>query len=129
MKEDAGVILAAARRGAELARNLLTLARTAPSWHEPVDVHQAINEVHDIVSRTFDRRIAMRVNLDASRPVVTGDRSLLTNAFLNLALNARDAMPEGGQLTITDLRTNARRGRLRAARRRRRTGPVPHCAR
>jgi len=100
VKEDAGVILAAARRGAELARNLLTLARTAPSWHEPVDVHQAINEVHDMVSRTFDRRIAMRVNLDASRPVVTGDRSLLTNAFLNLALNARDAMPEGGQLTI-----------------------------
>jgi PAS domain S-box-containing protein len=100
VKEDATAILATARRGADLARNLLTLARTAPSRHEPVDVHQAINEVHDIASRTFDRRISMRLHLDAPRPVVSGDRSLLTNAFLNLALNARDAMPEGGELVV-----------------------------
>jgi CheY-like chemotaxis protein len=66
-------------------------------------VHQAITEVREIASRTFDRRIAMQFRLDAPRPVVTGDRSLLTNAFLNLALNARDAMPEGGQLTISTM--------------------------
>ena len=101
VQEDARAIQATAARGAELARNLLTLARTAPSRGEPVDVHQAINEVRDIASRTFDRRITMRVHLDAGRAVVTGDRSLLTNAFLNLALNARDAMPEGGQLMVT----------------------------
>jgi len=101
VKEDAAAILATAARGAELSRNLLTLARTPPSRDEPVDLHQAINEVRDIASRTFDRRIAMRVHLDARRPIVTGDRSLLTNAFLNLALNARDAMPEGGQLIVS----------------------------
>ena len=101
VKEDAGAILATARRGADLARNLLTLARTAPSRHESVDVHQAISEVHDIASRTFDRRIAVRLNLNARHPLVTGDLSLLTNAFLNLALNARDAMPDGGTLTVT----------------------------
>jgi PAS domain S-box-containing protein len=103
VRDDAAAIQATAARGAELARNLLTLARTAPSRGEPVDVHQAINEVRDIASRTFDRRIAMRVHLYARRAMVTGDRSLLTNAFLNLALNARDAMPEGGQLTMTTL--------------------------
>jgi two-component system cell cycle sensor histidine kinase/response regulator CckA len=101
IQDDATAIKATAARGAELARNLLTLARTAPSRGEPVDVHQAINEVRDIASRTFDRRIALRVHLDAQRPIVTGDRSLLTNAFLNLALNARDAMPDGGELRIT----------------------------
>jgi PAS domain S-box-containing protein len=101
VKEDSTAILATAKRGADLARNLLTLARTAPSRLEPVDVHQAINEVHDIAARTFDRRIELRVKLDAPRPIVSGDLSLLTNAFLNLALNARDAMPEGGRLTIS----------------------------
>jgi PAS domain S-box-containing protein len=101
VQEDARAIKATAARGAELARNLLTLARTAPNRDEPVDIHQAVNEVRDIASRTFDRRIGLRVHLDARRPIVTGDRSLLTNALLNLALNARDAMPDGGDLTIT----------------------------
>ncbi|HZI26544.1 MAG TPA: PAS domain S-box protein [Gemmatimonadaceae bacterium] len=101
IQDDASAIKATAARGAELARNLLTLARTAPSRGEPVDVHQSIIEVRDIAARTFDRRIALRMHLDAQRPIVTGDRSLLTNAFLNLALNARDAMPDGGELTIT----------------------------
>ena len=103
VREDAAAILATAARGAELARNLLTLARTAPARDEPVDVHQAINEVRDIATRTFDRRIAVEINLAAARSVVTGDRSLLTNALLNLALNARDAMPEGGVLTFSTI--------------------------
>jgi two-component system cell cycle sensor histidine kinase/response regulator CckA len=103
VKEDAAAILATAARGAELARNLLTLARTAPALEEPVDVHQAINEVRDIAARTFDRRISVALNLAAARSVITGDRSLLTNALLNLALNARDAMPDGGSLTFSTI--------------------------
>ena len=103
VKDDAGAIQATASRGAELARNLLTLARTAPARDEPVDVHQVINEVRDIAARTFDRRISMELNLAAGRSVVTGDRSLLTNALLNLALNARDAMPDGGSLRFSTI--------------------------
>ena len=101
VQEDARAIKATAARGADLARNLLTLARTAPNRDEAVDLHQAVNEVRDIASRTFDRRIGLHLHLEARRPMVTGDRSLLTNALLNLALNARDAMPGGGELTIT----------------------------
>jgi signal transduction histidine kinase/CheY-like chemotaxis protein len=101
VKEDASAILATAERGADLARNLLTLARTAPSREEPVELHQVLTEVRDIASRTFDRRIAVRLELNADTPIVTGDRSLLTNAILNLALNARDAMPDGGRITIS----------------------------
>src|SRR5688500_8778953 len=64
IQDDASAIKATAARGAELARNLLTLARTAPSRGEPVDVHQSIIEVRDIAARTFDRRIALRMHLD-----------------------------------------------------------------
>ena len=103
VREDASAILATATRGAELSRNLLTLARTAPARDEAVDVHQAINEVRDIAARTFDRRIKVELNLAAGRSIVTGDRSLLTNALLNLALNARDAMPDGGTLTFSTI--------------------------
>jgi len=101
VREDAAAIQATAARGAELARNLLALARTAPARDEAVDVHQAIHEIRDIASRTFDRRMSINVHLDSRRPTVTGDRSLLTTAFLNLAVNARDAMPDGGQLIVT----------------------------
>ena len=101
VREDAEAILATAERGADLARSLLTLARTAPAPDQAVEVNQVISEVGEIVSRTFDRRISIRLDLAAVQTVVTGDRSLLTNAFLNLALNARDAMPNGGQLTIS----------------------------
>ena len=100
VREDATSILATAERGASLARNLLTLSRAAPPREEGVDLHEVIGEVRDIATRTFDRRISIRVDLAACAPVVTGDRSLLVNAILNLALNARDAMPGGGQLTI-----------------------------
>jgi PAS domain S-box-containing protein len=100
VKEDAASILATAERGAGLARNLLTLSRAAPPREEGVDLHEVVAEVRDIATRTFDRRIAVRVDVGAAHPLVTGDRSLLVNALLNLALNARDAMPRGGQLTI-----------------------------
>jgi PAS domain S-box-containing protein len=100
VREDATAILATAERGADLARNLLTLSRAAPARQEGVDLHEVIAEVRDIATRTFDRRISVRASLRSSAPVVIGDRSLLVHALLNLTLNARDAMPDGGQLTI-----------------------------
>jgi len=100
VKDDAGSILATAERGADLARNLLTLSRAAPPREEGVDLHDVIAEVRDIATRTFDRRITIRIDRGSFVPAVTGDKSLLLNAILNLALNARDAMPDGGVLTI-----------------------------
>lgn len=100
VKEDATAIMTTAERGADLARNLLTLSRAAPSREEGVDLHEVIAEVRDIAARTFDRRISVRISLRATTPVVTGDRSLLVNALLNLVLNARDALSEGGAIAI-----------------------------
>ncbi|HTL05414.1 MAG TPA: PAS domain S-box protein [Gemmatimonadales bacterium] len=104
VRHDAGAIIATAQRGAALARNLLTLARRSPDRSERVDLHDVAREVVELIRRTFDRRIAIRLDLAPSPPILAGDRSQLTNALLNLALNARDAMTDGGTLTIATRR-------------------------
>ncbi|MGQ0648968.1 MAG: PAS domain S-box protein [Gemmatimonadaceae bacterium] len=100
IKEDARSIVTSAKRGSDLAKNLLTLARRNPVKLEVVNLEHLIREVSGIVSRTFDRRISLRLDLRAPRPTISGDRSELSSALLNMALNARDAMPEGGTLTF-----------------------------
>jgi PAS domain S-box-containing protein len=97
-RQDADAILLVARRGADLTRNLLTFARRSTTRAEPVDLHGVILEVVELLERTFDRRIEIRPALNARPSVLLGDHSQLANAVLNLALNARDAMPRGGRL-------------------------------
>ena len=100
LRQDADSILLAARRGADLTRNLLAFARRSPTRAEPVDLHAILREVAELLERTLDRRIELRLALDARSSVLLGDHSQLANAVLNLALNARDAMPHGGRLAF-----------------------------
>ncbi|WP_461414152.1 hybrid sensor histidine kinase/response regulator [Gemmatimonas sp.] len=99
VREDAASIKRAALKGADLARSLLTLARRNTKRQEPFALAPMLTEIVDLARRTFDRRveITLRACADAT---VRGDRSLLSNAMLNLAVNARDAMPAGGTLHI-----------------------------
>jgi signal transduction histidine kinase/CheY-like chemotaxis protein len=96
-----GVILNSGRRAAALTRQLLTFARAQRTTAERLNVHDVLQNALDLVSRTFDRRIEVRQLLHAQRTTVFGDATLLQNVLMNLAVNARDAMPEGGTLTIT----------------------------
>lgn len=91
-------IVSAAGRSANLVRQLLTFSRKGNHELVPVDIHHLINEVVEMLSRSLDKKIRIERTLQATQPVVLGDASLLQNALLNLALNARDAMPEGGEL-------------------------------
>ncbi len=100
LREDAAAVLAAAERGADLARGMLTLARRSHARDESVDLTKLAQEVMDVFSRTVDRRIEVTLALSADAAVARGDRSQLANALLNLVINAADAMPNGGQLTI-----------------------------
>ena len=88
----------AAKRSAELTHNLLTFARQAPSQSIPIDVHPLVMETVDLLERTIDKRIIVTASLSARLSTIMGDPSQVQNAILNLALNARDAMPDGGTL-------------------------------
>lgn len=93
-------ILAAAMRSADLTRKLLSFSRQGKIQRSDVDVHALVAEVVGVLRRSIDRRIRIETRLEAPSPVVKGDAADLQNALLNLALNARDAMPTGGVLTF-----------------------------
>ncbi len=100
LEAQAERIVRAAARSADLTRQLLTFSRQGPTQLRPIDLHETIAEVAALLERSIDKRIVIRQDLRADPAMLQGDPSQLHNALLNLALNARDAMPEGGELTI-----------------------------
>ena len=66
------------------------------------DMHQIIGDVIDICKHTMDKKIIIRQELVASQATIMGDRNQIQNAIINLSLNAKDAMPEGGDLSFYD---------------------------
>ncbi|HVL66664.1 MAG TPA: ATP-binding protein [Vicinamibacterales bacterium] len=88
-------------RAAKIVNGLLNLARPAQVDSGPVDVNAVINDVLSLLEHQFrSGRIQVRKELAAVSPVVLGIEYKLQQVFLNLFLNARDAMPRGGWLTI-----------------------------
>jgi signal transduction histidine kinase len=90
----------AATRGSDLTKRLLAFARKQPLHPRNVDVNSLVMESERLLRSTLGEHIEVHTKLasDASHALI--DASQLTNAILNLALNARDAMPDGGKLTI-----------------------------
>ncbi|MBD3320212.1 MAG: response regulator [Chitinivibrionales bacterium] len=93
-------IITATNRSGDLTKHLLSFARKGKYRSEPVDMHQIVGEVATMLQHTIDKRISITQHLDASPPVTIGDPSQLQNMVLNIALNARDAMPDGGVLVF-----------------------------
>ncbi|MDO9562296.1 MAG: ATP-binding protein [Bradyrhizobium sp.] len=90
----------AAARGADLTQRLLAFARKQPLQPREVDVNALVIQTANLLRPTLGEQIEVHMMLadDTSHALI--DPSQLTNAVLNLALNARDAMPDGGKLTI-----------------------------
>jgi len=101
LKKMAESIRSAVLHSADLTRQLLAFARKGKFVSQPVDIHHLIAEVISLLQHSIDRRITIRQRLEASKPITMGDPGQLQNALLNLALNARDAMPEGGELSFS----------------------------
>lgn len=93
-----GNILRSAGRASDLTAHLLAFARKGKFLTTTVDLHDIITEVASLLERSIEKRVVVRLDLDAATPTTLGDPSQLQNCFLNLALNARDAMPSGGEL-------------------------------
>jgi signal transduction histidine kinase/ActR/RegA family two-component response regulator len=100
-RELADSILQSSRRVADLTRQLLVYSRKAQMQQVPTDVHAIVREAISLVRRSIHPNVRIVTNLDARNATVLADVALLQNAVLNLLVNASDAMPDGGILTVT----------------------------
>ncbi len=87
-------------RASGLTRQLLSFARRHVSQMKVLDLHRLVQEVLNLAAHTFDRRIIIETRLEATPPFIMGESALLQTVLLNLFINSRDAMPEGGRLTV-----------------------------
>ncbi|NRB40533.1 MAG: PAS domain S-box protein [Pseudomonadales bacterium] len=93
-------ILKIAEDAGQLTSNLLTFARKTEYSNEVYDAKKVIKEVGSIIEHTFNKRIECIISFHAHSYALKGDATQLKSALLNLAINAQDAMPNGGQLSI-----------------------------
>jgi two-component system, cell cycle sensor histidine kinase and response regulator CckA len=98
---DLQIINQAARTGRELVRRLLTFSRKTESNQLPINLNQQIRHVKEIVSRTIPRMVKIDAKLADPLAPINADPAQIEQLIMNLAVNARDAMPEGGRLTIS----------------------------
>ncbi|MDO9418094.1 PAS domain S-box protein [Pararhizobium sp.] len=89
-----------AQKAASLTQRLLAFSRQQPLAPEPIDGNRMIASMNDLLTRTLGEHIRIETVLFAGLWKTKADPAQLENAVINLAVNARDAMPDGGRLTI-----------------------------
>jgi PAS domain S-box-containing protein len=94
------IIQTSAQRGADMVRQLLTFAKGAEGAHVPLQLGRLVKEMKKIMEGSFPKNIELNIQCDPKLPLVLGDTTQLHQVFLNLCVNARDAMPNGGTLTL-----------------------------
>jgi PAS domain S-box-containing protein len=94
------IIKDAVDRGAALVQQLLTSARQTEARFSSLDLNALVRELEKMLQATFPKTIDFELHLHPNLPVITADRSQIHQVLLNLTVNARDAMPNGGTLTL-----------------------------
>jgi len=89
------------RRGSDLVKQVLLFARGSEPSREPVHLGTIIHEIEAIISSTFPKDITVDISIAGDLDSVTGDATQLTQVLLNFCVNSRDAMPHGGQISIS----------------------------
>ncbi len=99
-REDALEIRHVAQRAAALTRQLLAFSRRQVMRPQVVDLNDVVRSFEPILGRLVGEHIEVDVRLEEQLPLVDADPSQIEQVFMNLAVNARDAMPRGGRLTL-----------------------------
>ncbi len=94
-------ILDSAEKAARLNQNLLAFSRKMPLRKEPLDVDELVRQCSLLLKHSLSCTIELVEDIAPELPTVIGDSSQLQSVLLNLAANARDAMPEGGRITLS----------------------------
>lgn len=92
------LIINASEKAAGLTKQLLTFSRKEQVERRPINLHTVLDESIQLLERSVDKKIAIRSEFEAGLSTVMGNATQLQNIFINLGINARDAMPEGGEL-------------------------------
>ncbi|MBI5217092.1 MAG: SIR2 family protein [Ignavibacteriae bacterium] len=93
-------ITTAAERATGLVKQLLAFARKSDTVFHQLNIHTLIKEIVQLLSETFPKTISIITDIKNNLPPINGDPSQISQAILNLCINARDAMPNGGTLNI-----------------------------
>lgn len=100
LHKPAKIINNAGEKGAELVRKILMITRKEKMEAKPVNINEIINASMELLQRSIPKNIEIVVNLTNNLPNIMADPSQIQQMIINLAVNARDAMPDGGILTI-----------------------------
>jgi len=98
------LIINTSQRAAQLTQKLLAFSRKSRLATQTVDLHDVLSAIRELLSHALDRRITLAMSLGPGPFLIEADSTQLQNALLNICLNARDAMPEGGLLHISTRR-------------------------
>jgi PAS domain S-box-containing protein len=97
---DVAVIKETVTRGSSLVRQLLAVARKSETQFERIEINALLQGLQALLQETFPKPIEVFLRLEPNLPSLTADPNQIHQAFLNLCLNSRDAMPEGGELLL-----------------------------
>jgi len=106
VRRDAEIILDTGERAARLTRQLLAFSRRQIFQMKQVDINRAVTDMRKMLAPLIGEDIVLLTHLEPDLPPIWTDASQLEQVILNLAVNARDAMPTGGRLTITTSRAS-----------------------
>jgi PAS domain S-box-containing protein len=95
------IVITNAKRGAALVKQVLSFARGLEGTYTTLQVKHLIAEIRQIAKQTFPKSIEIQIDISPNLWTVSGDATQLHQVLMNLVVNARDAMPNGGKLTIS----------------------------